>query len=378
MADPSKTESATPRRREEARKRGQVARSVEINTAVGLLGAWALFHFWGAFMLEELAGISRFAWGNLGKFSLTFGEFQRYLFTFVLKVVLLIGPLFAGVFLVGVLSNVLQFGFLFSAEPLALKPQNLNPAQGFQRLFSRRTAVEFFKNLVKIVLVVVVTWLTVQSRLPAILLFLQSDLGQFFNQLGALSSQLFLRLGLCLLGLAALDYWYQRYEFEESIKMSKQEVKDEYKQLEGDPQIKARVRQIQRENSRRRMLADLPKADVVITNPTHLAVAVQYDGKAMDAPRVVAKGARLMAERIKELAREHEIPVMENKPLARALFESTPVGGQVPGNLFSAVAELLAFVYQMQGKLVEKAQENRERLARSGYVVPDPAAGARP
>jgi flagellar biosynthetic protein FlhB len=363
MADPSKTEPATQRRREDARRRGQVARSIEVNTAVGLLGAWALLHYWGAFMLQELADICRFAWGNLGRFTLSAGEFQRYLLSFNLKLFLLLAPLFLGVFLIGVLSNVLQIGFLFSAEPLALKPQNLNPVQGFQRLFSRRTAVEFAKNILKVLLVTAVTGLTLWSGLPAVMLLLQTDLGSFFSQMAALSSMLFLRLGLALLGLATLDYWYQRWEYEESIKMSKQEVKDEYKQLEGDPQIKARVRQLQREASRRRMLTDLPQADVVITNPTHLAVAVKYDGKTMDAPRVVAKGARLMAERIKDMARSHNIPVMENKPLARALFDSTPVGGQVPGTLFTAVAELLAFVYQMQGKLVEKARENRERLA---------------
>lgn len=366
MADPSKTETATPRKREESRKRGQVARSVEVNTAAGLLGAWMLMHFWGAFMIQELADICRFAWGNLGHFRMSMGEFQRYLMTFNLKLFMLLLPLFVGVFLIGVLSNVAQIGFLFSAEPLALKPENLNPAQGFKRLFSRRTAIEFLKNMIKIVLVATVTAVTLWSRLPALMLLLQSDLGGFFSQVGAMTSQLFLRLGLALLGLAALDFWYQRYEFEESIKMSKQEIKDEFKQLEGDPQIKARVRQLQRENSRKRMLSDLPNADVVITNPTHLAVAVQYDGKNMDAPRVVAKGARLMAERIKEMAREYDIPVMENKPLARAIYESTPVGSQVPGTLFTAVAELLAFVYQMQGKLVQKAQENRERLSKQG------------
>ena len=169
--------------------------------------------------------------------------------------------------------------------------------------------------------------------------------------------------------MAALDYWYQRYEFEESIRMSKQEIKDEYRQLEGDPQVKARIRRLQQDASRRRMLAELPTADVVITNPTHLAVAVRYDENNMDAPRVIAKGARLLAERIKEIAREHQIPVMENKPLARALYESTPVGAQVPSALFDAVAQLLAFVYQMQGKLAEKARRNRERIAKKGGLV---------
>ncbi len=374
MADPSKTEAATPRRREEARKKGQVARSVEVNTALGLLGALALLYFSGFFMLQQMGSLCSYSWSNLGGFRFDLNEFRRYDLVFCLKLVLLLGPLFLGVFLVSILTNVLQFGFLFSWEPLALKPENLNPVQGFQRLFSRRTVVEFVKDLLKIVVAMGVTWLTLRGKLKEIVLLMAQDSGALFGNLVHLSAQLFLRLCLALLVLAALDYWYQRWEYEESIKMSKQEIKDEYRQLEGDPQIKARVRQLQREASRRRMLKDLPKADVVITNPTHLAVAVRYDTRSMEAPVVVAKGARLMAERIKEIAREHSIPVLENKPLARALYETTPVGGQVPGTLFAAVAELLAYVYQLQGTLARKAEENRRRILDMGGTLP-PEAG---
>ena len=197
---------------------------------------------------------------------------------------------------------------------------------------------------------------------------MHTDLAQFLTQVSSVAAALILYIGLVLLVMAILDYAYQKYEFEESIKMSKQEIKDEHKQLEGDPQVKARIRQLMRDASRKRMMAELPGADVVITNPTHLAVAIKYDTQSMDAPRVIAKGARLLAKKIREVAKENNIPVMENKPLARALYESTPVGSPVPGNLFGAVAEILAFVYQVQGTLTRKAEENRARLRRSGRL----------
>src|SRR5258708_29389759 len=201
--DPSKTESATPRKREEARKRGQVARSVELNTALGLLGVWILMRFWGTYMLLKIAGLSRYAWGNLGKFSLTFGEFQRYLLVFALEFCLLLGPLFLGVFFVSVLSNVLQFGFLFSTEPLNLKFDNLNPVNGFRRMFSKRSGVEILKNVFKILLVGLVAWLSVRFRLGDILLLLNTDLGLFLGKVADLSSQLLLNISFTLLCLAA-------------------------------------------------------------------------------------------------------------------------------------------------------------------------------
>ena len=371
MAEPNRTESATPRKREDARKRGQVARSIELNSALGLLGVLALFHFIGGYMLRELEAIARYAWGNLSQYNLSDAEFRRWAFFYILKFILILGPLLLGVFIIGILTNAIQFGFLFTTETLSPKPENLNPTKGFKRIFSRRTAVELFKAVIKISALGLTTWFTLHGRLPEILNMLNSDVGGFISQMAALTGLLFLRLALVLLVLALLDYAYQRWEYEESIKMTKQEVKDEFRQLEGDPQIKSRIRQLQREASRRRMLADLPKADVVITNPTHLAVAVRYDGLSMDAPMVIAKGARLMAERIKKAAKENGIPVMENKPLARELYANCPVGSAVPGSLFSAVAELLAYVYQVQGTLAQKAEQNRRRIYQKTGKLPD-------
>lgn len=367
MADPSKTESATPKRREEARKRGQVARSVELSSALSLLGILVVIKLSGGYMVQELTRIATYAWGGLGTFSFSDTEIRRQSLTFFLELLVVMGPLLAGAVVIGVTVNVLQFGFIFAPEAIRLRFENISPAHGFERLFSRRSAVETFKSFLKILIISLTAWLTVAGRLPELLTLMQTDLAVFFTTVGATALAVMLRVALILLGLALLDFFYQRWEFEESLKMSKQEIKDEFRQMEGDPLVKSRIRKLQQEAARRRMFADLPKADVVITNPTHLAVALRYDGTTMDAPLVLAKGARLMAARIKEIAREHGIPVMENKPLARALYRAVPVGAQVPNAYFSAIADVLAFVYQAKGTLMAKARQNQERIARKAW-----------
>jgi flagellar biosynthetic protein FlhB len=364
MADPSKTESATPRKREEARKRGQVPRSNELTSALGLLGMLGVLNLAGGYMLRELANVARYTWGGLGTFNFDNGGLERHALTFGLMLLLVMGPVLLGAFLLGIGANVLQFGFLFAPEAVQLRWDNVSPAKGFERIFSRRTAVELFKSFFKIGIIGLTAWLTISGKMDGILALMGTDLALFYGAIGSLATTLMLRVGLVMLALALGDYFYQRWEYDENLKMSKQEIKDEHRQMEGDPLVKARIRRLQQEASRRRMFAELPKADVVITNPTHLAVAIRYDGKDMDAPVVVAKGARLLAQRIKHLAGEYGIPVMENKPLARALYATVPVGGQVPGAFFSAIAELLAFVYQAQGSLEEKARQNQDRIAR--------------
>jgi len=367
VADPSKTESATPRRREDARKRGQVARSTELASALSLLGMLVVINLAAMHMMRELARIAEYAWGGLGTFTFSETELKRQMLTFFVELLLVMGPMLLGAVVIGVFSNVVQFGFVFAPEAMKLRFENLSPARGFERLFSRRTLVEVFKSFLKIGVIGFTAWWTVAGRLPQLMTLMNTDLAVFFTAVGGTASIVMLRVGLIMLGLALLDFFYQRWEFEESLKMSKQEIKDEYRQMEGDPLVKARIRKMQQEAARRRMFAELPNADVVITNPTHLAVALKYDGASMDAPVVLAKGARLMAARIKAIAAENGIPVMENKPLARALYRSVPVGGSVPGAYFAAIAEVLAFVYQAKGVLVAKARQNQERVARKAW-----------
>jgi flagellar biosynthetic protein FlhB len=362
VADPSKTESATPRKREDARKKGQVARSTELNTALSVLGLLLVLNLCSHYMLQELDKIAKYTWGGLDSFRLSNTELRRHALTFGLELLLVLGPVMLGALVIGVGSNLLQVGFLFAPEAMSLKWDNLSPVKGWERIFSRRTAVELGKGLLKIVVLGFTAWMTVSGQLDKLMALMNTDLGLFFSALGALAGSLMLRTGLVMLAMGLADYFYQRWEYEENLKMTKQEVKDEFRQSEGDPLIKARIRRLQQEAARRRMFAELPNADVVITNPVHLACALKYDGTSMDAPLLLAKGARLMAARIKAIAKENGIPIVENKPLARAIYASTAVGAPVSSQFFAAVAEVLALVYQAQGRLERKALENQRRL----------------
>ena len=362
MADPSKTETATPRKREEARKKGQVARSTELNTALGMLGMAMVLNLSGHYMLEELNKIANHTWGGLGTFQLNDGELMRHSLVFGLELLLVMGPILLGAVIIAIGSNVLQVGFMVAPEVLSLKWDNISPVKGWERIASRRTAVDLGKAFLKVGVVGLTAWLTITGKIETVLALMNTDLGLFMSAIGGLAGTVMFRVGMVMLAMALADYFYQRWEYEENLKMTKQEVKDEYRQTEGDPMVKARIRRLQQEAAKRRMFAELPNADVVITNPVHLAVALKYDGTSMDAPIVLAKGARLMAARIKSIAAENGIPVLENKPLARAIYASTPVGGAVPGAYFSAIAEVLALVYQAQGSLERKALENQRRL----------------
>jgi flagellar biosynthetic protein FlhB len=378
MADPSKTESATPRKKEEARKKGQVARSTELNTALSVLGMLVVLNLSSHYMLLELNKIANYTWGGLGTFDLSGGDLMRHSLTFGLELLLVMGPVLVGAFVIGVGTNLLQIGFLFAPEAMTIKWDNISPVKGWERIFSRRTAVELGKGLFKIGVVGLTAWITVTGQIEKVLALMNTDLGLFFVALGGLAGSLMLRIGLVMLAMGLADYFYQRWEYDENLKMTKQEVKDEFRQSEGDPLVKARIRRLQQEAAKRRMFAELPNADVVITNPVRLAIAMKYDGTSMDAPIVLAKGARLMAARIRAIATEHGIPIIENKPLARAIYATTPVGGAVPSQFFAAIAELLALVYQAQGSLERKALENQRRLQNKRWQSTLQAVGPGP
>lgn len=345
-----RTESATPKRREEARKRGQVARSVEMSTAVVLLGAWGLINLFGGSMAGRLLGFAQALW-NSGPTQEWSPEGMRQLLLRTLgTVVLTAGPIALGGMLLGVAANLVQVGLLFTWEPLTPNFGRLNPLEGLKRIFSRRSLIELVKSLTKMGLVGYVTYQTVAGDLQRFPSLMQVGLPAATQFLVGLVSRLLLTIGILMLILAIADYLYQRFEHEVSLRMTKQEVKEEFKNIEGNPEVRAKIRQKQREMARRRMMADVPKADVVVTNPTHFAVALSYAKDAMGAPKVVAKGQGLVALRIRELAKEHGVPVVENKPLARELHRLVEVGQEIPNNLYQAVAELLAFVYQLKKK----------------------------
>ncbi len=348
MADPGKTEKPTPRRIQEARERGQVARSVELNTVAVLLVSLLTFRYAGGYVMDNMAEVTAFSFQNLGV-SLGMETVHSLWIYYLIHIFLCLAPILGMIVLVSLLINYLQIGVMFTVKPLIPKFSNINPISGFQKIASSRTLVETLKTVLKVFLIGWVSYATVKAAIPQLVPAMDMANGESLQFIGSLTMKVMTRVLGILLVVAVLDYTYQKWFFLDSLKMTRQEIKDEMKQSEGDPMVKARIRQIQREMARRRMFDAVPKANVVITNPSHVAVALQYDDK-MRAPTVVAKGERVVAERIKEQARLHHVPIVENPPLARTLFKACPVGAEIPGDLFEAVAEVLAFVYRMNHK----------------------------
>jgi flagellar biosynthetic protein FlhB len=352
--DQEKTESATPKRRREAREEGQVARSPEVLTAfvlaAGVLGLWV-----GAGNIyAELRALSVDLLRTGDGPELTGAATVALAVRVVGALVRALAPLLLAALVGGIAGNVVQVGFLVSFKALEPNWGRLDPFKGLKNLFQKAKIVDLVKNILKVVLVGWVAYLAVRGRLGEIPYLTDLPTRGFLVYLLELGFAILKYVLLVYVAIALLDYAFQRWQFEERIKMSKQEVKDEYKDTEGDPLIKSRIRSLQREMARRRMMAEVPKSDVVVTNPTHFAVALRYDPAEMDAPRVVAKGADRVAERILELAREHRVPLYEAPPIARALYREAELGDPIPADLFQAVAEILAHVYRAAGREVPR------------------------
>jgi flagellar biosynthetic protein FlhB len=276
------------------------------------------------------------------------------------RFIMIMLPLLASVFVMGILSNVAQFGFIVSFESMKPSMDKINPGKGFKRIFfSKRFIFEIIKAVFKIVIILYIAYSTVKKILNEIFLTPLMDINTYLSFSADTIYRLGMKIVVAFVVFSILDYLYQRYEFEDSLKMSKQEVKDEMRQMEGDPLVKSRIRQIQRESARKRMISEIPKADVVITNPTHVAIALRYRENEDDAPKIVAKGINLMAEKIKDIARKNSIVIVENPPLARTLVK-LEVGWSITQDLFQAVAEILAFVYQAKGKI--RLEENDKKV----------------
>ena len=342
-----KTEEATPRRRQDARKKGQVVKSQELNAAVNLLALTVLLWAGGNLLIQQFR-LMMVKYVQRGATLLSLGELNPLLFTALGDFFLLTAPIFLVAVVAGLAVNYLQVGFLFSTESLTFKPERLNPLEGFQKLASKRALFELAKTLLKFTLVGTVAFLFVQSRLEIMLLALYQDAVQLWQTAAKLILDLSMRVGAVFFSLSVADYLYQRYEHNTNLRMTKQEVKDEYRQMEGDPRLKARIREQQRKVAMERMIQDVPRATVVITNPTTLAVALRYQEDEDRAPVVVAKGAALIAQKIREKALEHKVPLVENKAVARLLFEQVGVGEEIPLDLYQAVAEVLALVYRLK------------------------------
>ncbi len=344
-----RTEDPSSKRREDFRKKGQVAQSKEVQTAALLtiiLLFWLMYLpiFWKSFV-ELIFSL----WQASGEYQITPNSIIS-LSTFILqKIGLLLAPLFLLVMLVSFFSSFLQFGWLLTSNPLIPDFAKLNPISGMARFFSKKSLIEVIKSLLKVILIGWISFSTVLDNFNEALILIDADIVSTLQYLGRVSALIMAKICTILVLLAFLDFLFVKWEMEEKMKMTKQELKEEFKESEGDPHIKAQIRSIQQAMAKKRMMAEVPRADVVVTNPTHLAVAIRYDAKEMDAPLIVAKGAELVAMKIREIAILHKVPIIENPPVARILHK-LDLGEHIPENLFKAIAEILAHVYSLKGK----------------------------
>jgi flagellar biosynthetic protein FlhB len=346
-----KTEKATPKKRNDARKKGQVAKSADLPGAFILLFVFASFLMLGNHYSSGVMGLFRSLFEDWLTMELTTENIMGLFLNIVWQVLLLLLPIFAIAMVVGVVGNVVQFGFLLTGHSLKADIKKLDPIQGFKRIFSMRSLAEFLKSIFKVTIIALMVYTTIAGEWEKLLLLPMQPIPAIFAFAAKITINLGIKIGAVLIVLAFLDFIYQKYEHEKSLKMSKQDIKDEFKKSEGDPLIKGRIRERQRKMALQRMMQEVPKADVVITNPTHFAIALKYDASQMEAPKVLAKGMDHVALRIKEIAKEHDVVTMENKPLARALYERAEIGDVIPGDLFQAVAEVLAYVYKVKGRI---------------------------
>ena len=349
-SDQEKTEPATSKRLQEMREKGQVAKSREVPSVAVLIASLLVFYFLGSTMVKQLMDMMQWVFSSSGSLQIKEANLQWLLIELLGRGLKVVAPLLIALVAMGLVSNYLQVGFLFSFQSIVPKFSKLDPIKGFAKMFSKQTLVELVKNIFKVMIVGCVAYLTVKGELNHIIPLMDMEVWSILSYIGGVCFKIMLRTCWVLLILALLDYVFQRWDFQQEGKMTKQEVKDEFKQREGDPLIKSRVRQVQKEMARRRMMEAVPKADVVITNPSHLAIALEYNAQQMTAPKVIAKGTRLMAERIREVARKNQVPIMENKPLAQALFGSVEVGQEIPMVFYKAVAEILSYVYRLKNK----------------------------
>ena len=350
-----KTEPATSKKLSDARSEGQVCKSRELNQALELVGLFLTLKVAVSSMeptfLEVFSDIYNKIPDTEAATELSTVAVMSYIQHAALLSLKLAGPFFVVGFLIAFVSNLVQVKWKVSTKPLQPKLDKFNPVNGFKRMFSKDSLFELLKSIVKITMIAIIAYTSIRSHLQEIFLLYHISLNQAIALVGSIVIDVGLKIAIVYCVVGAVDYLYQKHKFNEDMKMTKQEVKDEMKNSEGDPQIKSKQRQRMQEASRRRMMQDVPQADVVITNPTHYAVALKYDAGTGTAPILVAKGADLIAQRIKEIARENKVEIVENKPLARMIYTNVEIGREIPPELYQAVAEILAAVYRAHNRV---------------------------
>jgi flagellar biosynthesis protein FlhB len=355
--DGDKTEAPTPRKRQEAQEQGKVARSQDLVASLLLLAMIVLLGWTGQRLFASLRLVMQQSLDAASMQDLD----PRHVFQPLIAPMLVVGqamlPLLAGLIAIAVLANVVQVGLNLNPVRLQPKLSSLNPVKGLSRIFSGgRGVVQMILNLWKLGLVTFVAYTAVHGKLSDIISASQQSHMQILAMASTIVYDITFRIAIVLLVLAIIDWAWQKFRFERDLRMTKQEIKDEMKRMDGDPIIKQRRRQIQMQRAMQRIQKDVPQADVIVTNPTHFAVALKYDADEMSAPKVVAKGADFLAQKIRQIAVENGIPIIERPPLARALYKDCEIGQQIPEQFYAAVAEILAYVYELTGKRSPRPQ----------------------
>ncbi|MFO0109369.1 MAG: flagellar biosynthesis protein FlhB [Alphaproteobacteria bacterium] len=355
----SKTEEPTQRRLEEARKKGQIASSREVNHFFMLLAITFLLMTLALPMMKDTTRILKPFITQPDMVEVSGAAFAQQMQELMLNLAAILLLPFAIFVIAALIPAFLQNKFVFAVEHIKPKWEKLSPLKGFGRIFGKRALVEILKNTLKLTLVGIVAVMVVLPYSEQFELLTHATPLVSLNFTGEMAGRMLIAATIILFLLAIVDYFYQRFAMLKSLRMSKQEVKDEYKQQEGDPQIKSKVRQIRRDRARKRMMANVPKADVVITNPTHYAIALVYDPDKMQAPKLVAKGVDEVARRIRELAEKHKVPIVRNPPLARILYDTTEIDDEIPYAHYQAVAKIIGYVFKLKGKIPKKPPPKR-------------------
>ena len=350
--DSQKTEEPTARKLSEARKKGQVAQSKEVTNLASFVGLTFLVATLGPYMALQLHGSLAVVMEQAALADIDAGSAGEILMDVTADALIALAPAFAIFVVLALAANLGQTGILFTTQPITPKIEKISPLAGFKRLFSLKSLVEFIKGVIKLAIVAWIAYYLMAPELDRAEQLMDMDVIDVLAEIYWLVIRLMIGVVAFMLVVAVADYVYQRFEYMKQLRMSRQEIRDEHKQSEGDPQVKARLRQIRMDRARRRMMAAVPTADVVVTNPTHFSVALRYDSETMAAPSVVAKGVDTVAFRIRELAKQHDVPIVENPPLARALFAGVEIDQQVPEAHFKAVAQVISYVYRLKGRTI--------------------------
>jgi len=346
-----KTEKPTPKKLQDARNKGQVAKSPDLSPAFVLVAVFALLMVFGSSMYDSFLRIMRESLMTYTTWEVNQENLSVITMQMLIESAKIVGPILGIVLVIALAVNYMQVGVLFTTEPLMMKLSKLDPIQGAKRIFSLRSLVELLKSLLKISTGILVAYMVLWDIKEEVVRLSLTSVESVLSFAATEAVKVGMYIGILLVILGAFDFFYQKYEHMKNLRMSKQDIKDEYKKSEGDPLIKSKIKERQRQMAMRRMMQEVPKADVIITNPTHFAVAIQYEAGTMTAPTVIAKGQDYVALKIKEIAKKNGVITMENKPLARALFSQVEIGQQIPEEMFKAVAEVLAYVYKLQGKV---------------------------